>query len=167
MDFKSFGVVFLFILVVSFGLPIVYSAIVPHNPKKTQWVVPVKNGVLTSRYGLRINPITNQSEYHTGIDIAAPSGVHVVAVRDGKVNLVGRDETAGIFVEIEHPDGMYTFYGHLSKSAFWVRRGSAVSTGQLIGFVGSTGQSTGPHLHFQMYLGKELVDPMKYIGSNN
>ncbi|MEO0062164.1 MAG: hypothetical protein RLZZ08_724 [Pseudomonadota bacterium] len=119
-------------------------------------VAPVP-GRMTSSYGLRRHPILGYTRMHAGIDFAAPYGSPIYAVTDGRVDFAGRHGGHGNFVRLSHGGGMQTGYGHMSRIA--VSPGQAVRRGQVIGFVGSTGLSTGPHLHYEMYRNGVTVNP--------
>ena len=117
-------------------------------------------GVITSLYGWRIHPIKKVRSFHTGVDIAAPMGSPVFAARDGIVKFAGRNGGYGLFILIDH--GTYsTAYAHLSKIDVYV--GQKVKKGQLIGRVGSTGISTGPHLHFEVRKNGRHTNPLAYL----
>lgn len=118
-------------------------------------------GVVTSRFGYRDHPIMDDASFHTGIDIAAKSGKDVTSFADGKVISAGKNSVYGNYVLIEHSSGIRTFYGHNSK--LYVKQGQKVSLGQKIAAVGSTGMSTGPHLHFEIRKGNIRLDPSYYI----
>ncbi len=109
---------------------------------------PLPFGVLTSGYGMRDNPFTGHSEFHKGIDIAAPFGTEVQAARDGRVSATGYDEVMGNMIILDHEAGYQTIYGHLSQIT--VSLNQKVRSGMIIGEVGSSGYSTGPHLHFEI-----------------
>ncbi len=115
------------------------------------WAWPTNSGyTISSDFAYRINPITGRRELHTGIDIAGTGhGSPVYAVNNGTVLKASYTYINGYYVEINHNNGYYTYYGHLSK--FIVSPGEVVSKGQIIGYVGSTGYSTGPHLHFEVW----------------
>lgn len=118
-------------------------------------------GVITSRYGYRDHPIINDASFHTGIDIAAKSGSTITSFADGKVIEAGRNSTYGNYLLIEHSDGIRSFYGHNSKLN--VKKGQSVKLGQKVAEVGSTGMSTGPHLHFEVRKNNKRLDPSFYI----
>ncbi len=118
-------------------------------------------GRLTSPYGYRIHPILNVRKLHTGLDIAASTGTVIHAAGDGSVVFSGRWGGYGNCVIIDHGGGMATLYGHCSRLA--VAEGQSVRQGQTIGYVGSTGMSTGPHLHFEVRKDGRTVDPMGYL----
>ncbi len=121
---------------------------------------PVK-GRITSFLGWRKNPFGKGYEYHTGIDIKAPYGAPVHATADGVVVYAGWYSDYGKVVIIKHPSGYKTLYAHLSKIK--VRYGRRVKAGEVIGYIGSTGRSTGPHLHYEVRLGSKYLDPLKFI----
>ena len=114
-------------------------------------------GRISSPYGWRTSPFTRARQYHTGIDISAPPGTPVRAAMAGRVAHVGYDNTFGNFIIINHHSGYRTLYAHLSVVR--TRAGSNVGTGERIGDVGSTGLSTGPHLHFTVYKHGATVNP--------
>ena len=111
-------------------------------------VAPIENGRYTSYFGYRINPITDKFSFHTGIDIAAGSGTKIRAVYNGKVLKIGEDDRAGKYIFLEHNDGFVTFYCHCSEIT--AQAGTIIRQGETIARVGSTGWSTGPHLHFEV-----------------
>lgn len=114
-------------------------------------------GALTSGYGMRRHPILGYMRMHAGIDFKASYGTPIVAVSDAKVSSAGRAGGCGIAVRLEHGGGLSTRYCHMSRMA--VAPGMTVRRGQVIGYVGSTGLSTGPHLHYEMYRGGAMVNP--------
>ena len=118
-------------------------------------------GWISSPFGERTSPFTNKKELHKGVDIAAAIGTPVVAPGDGTVLFSGEMDGGGFGVTIDHQGGLVTSYGHLRDTA--VIKGQAVSRGQVIGHVGDSGQSTGPHLHYETRLGGVPVNPMRYI----
>jgi murein DD-endopeptidase MepM/ murein hydrolase activator NlpD len=124
--------------------------------------IPVQ-GRLTSDYGLRTDPLTGNSEFHEGIDIAAPAGTAINAASSGTVVFAGALGGYGNTVVLEHANGGRTLYAHASQ--LLVRPGEAVEAGQTIGRVGTTGHSTGPHLHFETLVSGQNVDPKSLIGS--
>lgn len=120
-------------------------------------------GVLTSRFGPRMHPILKVLKLHKGTDWAAPVGTPVVAAFKGKVNFAGDGGTYGNLIKITDADGTETRYAHLSRFADGLAAGQDVAAGQLIGYIGTTGQSTGPHLHFEYYVNGEAVDPFAAV----
>jgi murein DD-endopeptidase MepM/ murein hydrolase activator NlpD len=122
---------------------------------------PLRTFRLTSAYGLRQNPITGNIRLHRGLDMAAPEGTGVFAAADGIITEIGEDPVYGIYVVIKHGESWASLYGHLQKVETTLR--SFVQSGTLIGRVGSTGQSTGPHLHFELRQNGKARDPDKYL----
>ncbi len=118
------------------------------------------NGRLTSPFGWRIHPITHSRQFHTGIDIAAPSGTPIRASGAGKVVYVGWRGLLGNAVLIDHGSGWSTVYGHCSS--FNCRKGDIVTKGEIIARVGSTGRSTGPHVHWTIYHNGQKVNPLNH-----
>jgi len=121
---------------------------------------PVK-GWVTSEFGVRQNPFGTNNEFHKGIDIATGMGREVAATADGIVVEVSQGSDDGNSVRVEHGYGRSTSYSHLAKSA--VKQGTRVKRGDLIGYVGSTGRSTGPHLHYAVYMNNVPINPRKYL----
>jgi murein DD-endopeptidase MepM/ murein hydrolase activator NlpD len=117
---------------------------------------------LASPFGLRADPFTGVQSRHTGIDMAAKSGTPIRAAMSGKVAAEGYSRVFGNYVIISHGNGYQTLYGHLRERAL-VRSGQSVGQGARIGFVGSTGYSTGPHLHFSVYKNGKLIDPQSVL----
>ena len=105
-------------------------------------------------------PILGYSAMHTGVDFGAPSGTPILAAGAGKVTMAGYNGGYGIFVKLEHTREIGTGYGHMSRLGPGIKPGVAVRQGQVIGFVGSTGMSTGPHLHYEFYRGGRAVNPL-------
>jgi murein DD-endopeptidase MepM/ murein hydrolase activator NlpD len=114
-------------------------------------------GPVSSAFGWRRDPLTGQGRFHKGIDIKAAYGQQVPSVAPGRVLSAGSEGSYGLSVVVEHDSGIRTRYAHLSELA--VRQGEAVTRGQDLGRVGSTGRSTGPHLHFEVLEGGRRVDP--------
>lgn len=114
-------------------------------------------GAISSRYGMRRHPILGYRRMHSGMDFRARHGTPIHAVTDGKVEFAGRNGGYGNFVRLRHQGNFGTGYAHMSRIA--VRAGQNVERGQVIGYVGSTGLSTGPHLHYETYRGSRKVDP--------
>jgi len=118
-------------------------------------------GILTSGFGMRPDPITRNRAFHSGLDIAAAPGAPVHATADGVVARAGRNGGLGKAVYLSHGYGLSTRYGHLSKIA--VKPGERVKRGDVIGYVGSTGRSTGYHLHYEVHLDGKAVNPAAYL----
>lgn len=125
--------------------------------RRAGFVMPVANARKTSGFGWRIHPLLGYSRMHQGTDYAAAYGTPIRAVTDGIVSFAGWHGGHGNMVQLKHPSGLGTGYGHMSRIA--VAPGSRVAQGQVIGYVGSTGMSTGPHLHFEVYRGGVPVSP--------
>ena len=123
---------------------------------------PLQNFRVSSFYGPRVNPITGRSGMHGGLDFAAPEGTDVYAVKDGTVVDIGEDPILGKYIIIDHNDSWISFYGHLSASS--VALHARVQSSSLIAKVGSTGQSTGPHLHFELRQNGQSRDPARLLG---
>jgi murein DD-endopeptidase MepM/ murein hydrolase activator NlpD len=119
------------------------------------------SGYVTSGFGNRISPFTGREQFHAGLDISADIGTIVVAPARGRVVMVGMSGPLGRAVELDHGYGLRTFYGHLS--AAFVKQGQTVERGVPIAAVGSTGRSTGPHLHYAVEVNGRTVDPTNYI----
>lgn len=117
-------------------------------------------GTLRSRFGYRIHPIFKTRRLHTGVDLAARTGTPIYASGDGVISYYKWQSGYGNKVEIQHVNGYETAYGHMSRFADGLSVGSRVRQGQVVGYVGSTGQSTGPHLHFEIKINGNLVDPL-------
>ena len=131
-------------------------------PSDATWVTPTTNWKLTSPFGMRVHPILKTQRMHNGIDMAAPQGTPVYATRAGKVTRTSYQAGgAGNYVSINHLDGFASIYMHLTH--YVVSEGQSVTAGQLIGYVGSTGLSTGPHLHFGVSYAGTYVNPLAYI----
>jgi murein DD-endopeptidase MepM/ murein hydrolase activator NlpD len=117
-------------------------------------------GRLASRFGMRKHPIFKTRRMHTGVDFAAPTGTPIYAAGDGIVERAQWVSGYGKYIEIKHVNGFETAYGHQSRFAEGMKPGVRVRQGQIIGYVGSTGNSTGPHLHFEIKVNGRLVDPL-------
>ena len=116
---------------------------------------------LTSKFGKRSDPFSGIASYHYGIDMACPTGTPVKAAMSGKILFVGYNNLYGNYVIIDHFNGYQTLYGHMSKTI--VKKGQNVGQGEQVGMVGSTGQATGPHLHFTVYKKGVRVDPLPIL----
>ena len=119
--------------------------------------MPLDNSVLTSHYGKRVSPITGREHLHQGIDLAAPTGTKVYACQAGTVSVATYDNIFGNYIILQHADSVQSVYAHLS--AIEVKAGESVLKGSIIGRVGSTGASTGPHLHFEIRKNGRSQDP--------
>ncbi|KXG77296.1 Murein DD-endopeptidase MepM [Fervidicola ferrireducens] len=125
-----------------------------------QWPVPSSRNI-TSDYGWRVHPVYKSRRFHTGIDIGAPMGANVVAADDGEVIYAGYYGGYGNTIIVDHGGGISTLYAHLSK--ILVGEGQSVKRGERIGLVGSTGISTGPHLHFEVRKDGQHVSPWNWV----
>ena len=115
----------------------------------------------SSPYGWRADPFTGVQSFHTGTDMACPEGTPILAAMSGKISDVGNNRTYGNYIIINHGNGYQTVYAHMSKTI--AKKGQWVSQGTKIGLVGSTGYSTGPHLHFMVYKNGNRIDPMTVL----
>jgi murein DD-endopeptidase MepM/ murein hydrolase activator NlpD len=122
---------------------------------------PVADGIMRSGFGLRRHPILGYTKMHTGVDWAGPSGTPIYAAGNGVVEKEGWESGYGKFILIRHNNGYETAYGHMSADARGIDEGGHVRQGQVIGFMGSTGLSTGSHLHFEIRVNGRFVDPMR------
>lgn len=125
-----------------------------------QWPAPSYTRI-SSPFGYRIHPTLGVQLYHNGVDLASPSGSKILAAYDGVVVAADYTSVMGNYIMIDHGDGLYTVYMH--ASALYVSKGDVVIKGEHIAAVGSTGRSTGPHLHFSVRLNGQYVDPMSYF----
>lgn len=131
-------------------------------PSDAKWVTPVSGFTITSPFGMRTHPILKTKRMHNGIDMACAQGTPIYAARAGKVTQASYQAGgAGNYVSINHLDGFSTIYMHMTH--YVVSPGQSVTQGQLIGYVGSTGLSTGPHLHFGVSYAGTYVNPLAYI----
>ena len=131
-------------------------------PSSSGWVSPVKSYRLTSAFGMRVHPISGKWKMHNGVDMAAAQGTPIYAAKSGKVTKTAfQAGGAGYYVTINHGDGFSSVYMHMTH--YIVSPGNYVSAGQVIGYVGSTGGSTGPHLHFGISYNGTYVNPMNYV----
>ena len=122
---------------------------------------PATQAFVSSGFGERSDPFTGLNEFHSGLDFAGRAGSPIVAAADGVVSWVGTREGYGHMVEIDHSNGLVTRYGHTQRNL--VHSGEVVSKGQTIALLGSTGRSTGPHVHFEVLQGGVAVDPTQYL----
>lgn len=125
---------------------------------------PLPEGILTSPYGMRISPISGTEKFHSGIDLAAPEGTPVFACLSGTVIAASADSTYGNYIILQHSGNMQSVYAHLSQYAEGMKdKGHIVAAGDVIGYVGTTGASTGPHLHFEIRTGNGTRDPASLL----
>ena len=128
-------------------------------------VKPVEKGRYTSLFGYRINPITREFSFHTGVDIAAAEGTQIRAAYIGKVEKVGEDSKAGKYIILSHDNGFFTFYCHCSEIT--AEEGDNIKQGNTIAKVGSTGWSTGPHLHFEIRKNHIRYNPVAVLENDS
>ncbi len=126
----------------------------------TPTILPVK-GLVTAGYGYRKSPFTSKRELHEGLDIAAPYGTPIMATADGIVTFAGPLAGYGNVVFVDHGHGFSTFYGHCSS--YRVREAQRVRRGEVIAFVGTTGRTTGPHVHYEIHVNGVISNPAKYM----
>ena len=131
-----------------------------NSAKKFLMRNPVKGGRYTSGFGDRKHPLLRRWRMHTGVDWAAPSGTPILAAGDGILEMAERHGGYGNYIRIRHANGFSTAYGHMTRFAPGSKPGAHVKQGQIIGFVGSTGASTGPHCHFEVLINNKFVNPM-------
>jgi murein DD-endopeptidase MepM/ murein hydrolase activator NlpD len=124
--------------------------------------LPVIGGWISSHFGFRSDPITGHTAFHSGVDFAAVPGSHVIATGPGVVSFAGYKTGYGNVVEITHPTGYVTLYGHNSRNL--VHEGETVRKGQAVAVIGSTGRSTGTHVHFEVERNGSPVNPARYLG---
>lgn len=129
--------------------------------RKMPFANPIPGAKISSRFGYRKDPFNGRSAMHSGMDFKAPRGTPVRATGDGVIVRAGRKGGYGKVVEVQHKNGLITRYAHLSRIS--VKNGQRVNVGQVIGKVGSTGRSTGPHLHYEVRQGKTARNPSKYM----
>jgi murein DD-endopeptidase MepM/ murein hydrolase activator NlpD len=122
---------------------------------------PLNGARLSSAYGMRKHPILGYNKKHMGVDFAAPIGTPIMAAGTGHIEYVGTNGGAGKYIRIKHLNGYKTSYSHLSSYASGIKKNVRVKQGQTIGYVGSTGLSTGPHLHYEVIFNGEKINPMK------
>ena len=126
-----------------------------------KWKVPIKYTAFTSPFGYRTHPVYGGKRFHYGVDLAAPTGTPIYATRSGTVDTASYNGSSGYYVQINHGDGYRSIYMHMTR--YTVKSGQHVSQGQVIGYCGSTGASTGPHLHFGISYKGSYVNPANYI----
>lgn len=124
---------------------------------------PISGAKVTSSFGPRLDPFVRRMAMHTGIDFRASSGTRVKAPASGKVTFAGRNGGYGLMVEIEHTSGIVSRYAHLRR--ILVKRGEELEVGEAIGLVGSTGRSTGPHLHYELRANGKAINPRSYLNA--
>jgi murein DD-endopeptidase MepM/ murein hydrolase activator NlpD len=131
-----------------------------HLREHTPSIMPVQ-GWMIRGYGYHIDPFTGQVKMHEGLDIAAPAGTPIVAPAGGSVRYAGEKRDYGLCVEIDHGYGFVTMYAHCQRIR--VNSGMRIRRGDVVAYVGNTGRSTGPHLHYEIHLSRVAVNPLNYI----
>jgi len=125
------------------------------------FIYPVKGARLSSPFGWRNDPISGVRRHHAAIDLSVSQGTPIKAAMEGKVSALGFNMTYGNFIILDHPGGYQTMYAHLHTAS--VKKGDQVNQGTQIGTVGSTGYSTGPHLHFAVFKNTRAVNPLDFL----
>ena len=131
------------------------------NTSGATWLVPCSYVALTSPFGYRWHPIYGDYRFHYGVDLAGPTGTPIKATRSGVVTAASYNSSGGYYVTLDHQDGYKSQYLHMTH--YIVSPGQYVSAGQVIGYMGSTGGSTGPHLHFSIIYNGNYVNPANYV----
>ncbi len=131
-----------------------------HSASRALLRTPVSGAHLTSGFGMRIHPLLGYSKMHTGIDFGSAFGTPIHAAGDGEIDQAGRESGYGNVITISHSDHLQTMYAHMQRFAAGIHEGVHVNQGQVIGYVGSTGRSTGPHLHFEVRIDDKPVNPI-------
>ena len=138
---------------------VIRSKLLGESEKLSSW--PVTAAYISSEYGLRKDPFTGRQRKHNGIDLAGPRGSDILSVAAGKVTFTGRKGGYGRFIEIKHADGVVSRYAHLEASL--VKKGQTVAVGEKIARLGTSGRSTGPHLHLEILKNNKNIDPMIFL----
>ena len=130
------------------------------NLNVSNLTVPIK-GEITSGYGYRNHPVDGEYSFHTGIDVAADIGAPIAAFADGTVDFIGESEAYGLYIQLNHGNGITSFYCHCND--LFARKGESVTGGQVIASVGDSGNATGPHLHLELKREGVHLNPVYYI----
>ena len=160
LDLKNVGTISLYRYKDSHG-DIGYFEEDGRSVRKALMKTPINGARLSSGFGMRRHPILGYSKMHKGIDFAAPRGTPIYAAGDGRIVYIGRRGGYGNFIKIRHHAGLETAYAHMKGFKRGLKRGSRVKQGQVIGYVGTTGRSTGPHLHYEVIANGRVVNPRK------
>ena len=131
------------------------------NVKKSILKTPLDGARISSNYGMRKHPISGFNKMHKGVDFAAPTGTPIYAGGNGVIEYVGRNGGYGKYIRLRHNNGYKTAYAHLSDYKEGISKGKRVNQGEVIGYVGSTGNSTGPHLHYEIIYQNKHINPLK------
>lgn len=138
------------------------SRILRESDKRSSW--PVKTAYISSTFGLRKDPFTGRQRRHNGIDLAGPRGSDILSVAAGEVIFTGRKGGYGRVIDIKHANGFVSRYAHLEASL--VKKGQVVASGEKIALLGTSGRSTGPHLHLEILKNNKNIDPMTFLGGD-
>ena len=141
--------------------PVDYFNIKGQSARKALMRTPINGARLSSGYGMRRHPVLGYNKMHRGLDFSAPRGTPIVAAGDGVIEVAGRNGAYGNYIRIRHNGTYKTAYAHMKGFARGMRAGKRVRQGQTIGYVGSTGRSTGPHLHYEVLKGSRQMNPRK------
>ena len=144
--------------------PVASFGVAPFRPSGSVSIpsrVPVENFHMSSEFGMRVHPVLGGRRMHKGVDLPSPIGTPVHATADGTVSRADWFSSYGLYVAIEHGGNIETRYGHMSRLN--VAAGQHVHKGDVIGYVGTTGRSTGPHLHYEVRVAGEAVNPVPYM----
>ncbi len=136
------------------------------NLKRTLMQTPIDGGRISSGYGMRKHPVLGYNKMHKGVDFAAPSGTPIFAAGDGVIDKIGRNGGYGNYIRIKHNGSLKTAYAHMRRFAKGMKSGKRVKQGDVIGYVGTTGRSTGPHLHFEVLKDGAQINPRKIKTAN-
>ena len=131
------------------------------NVKKSLMKTPIDGARLSSNFGMRKHPILGYNKLHKGLDFAAPKGTPVYAAGNGVIEYANNNGGYGKYIRIRHNNEYKTAYAHLSGFKKGISKGKRVNQGEIIGYVGSTGRSTGPHLHYEIIFQNKQINPMK------
>ena len=141
--------------------PVDYFNIKGQSARKALMLTPINGASLSSGYGMRRHPVLGYNKMHRGLDFSAPRGTAIVAAGDGVIELAGRNGSYGNYIRIRHNGTYQTAYAHMKGFARGIRAGKRVRQGQTIGYVGTTGRSTGPHLHYEVLRGGTQMNPRR------
>ncbi len=132
-----------------------------NSVRKALMKTPIDGARLSSSFGMRKHPVLGYNKMHKGVDFAAPRGTPIYAAGDGRISYLGTKGGYGKYIRIRHHSGLSTAYAHMSRYKKGLGNGARVKQGQIIGYVGTTGRSTGPHLHYEVLQGGRQVNPRK------
>ncbi len=142
---------------------VIEETVIKSNFSGNCFLHPLKSGKISSHFGIRNDPFDNHLAKHEGTDFAAPKGTEILAAAGGTVSFIGYDDDGyGKYLKISHSENLLTLYAHCSE--ILVEKGQEVKAGDVVALVGSTGQSTGNHLHFEIRISGKAVNAMWYLG---